>query len=117
MFKKVNEISDILNGLTNEINKNPIYIAGINEIYQFDFQDIEEVFNMQLKNRTAKISHGENKESDCTLILTTDYFIQLLQGDLSGVTAVMSGKIKVKGNIGKVIKMEKILRSYNYLDH
>src|SRR5690606_39278147 len=100
MFKKVNEISEILNGLTNVINKNPIYIVGINEIYQFDFQDIKEVFNMHLKNSTAKISHGENEESDCTLILTTDNFSQLLKGDLSGVKAVMSGKIKVKGNIG-----------------
>lgn len=117
MVKKVNEISDILNNLTNEINKNPIYIAGINEIYQFDFQDIEEVFNMQFKNSAAKISLGENEESDCTLILTTDYFTQLLKGDLSGVKAVMSGKIKVKGNMGKVIKMEKIIRSYNYLGH
>lgn len=41
-------------------------------------------------------------------------FQKLLQGDLNSTTAFMTGRLKVKGNIGLALKLESILKKYNF---
>ncbi|MGA9173790.1 MAG: SCP2 sterol-binding domain-containing protein [Thermoactinomyces sp.] len=45
--------------------------------------------------------------------MSAEDFKDLLSGNLSGTAAFMTGKLKVKGNIGLALKLENILRQYD----
>ncbi len=51
----------------------------------------------------------ENKEADCTIKIDKEDFIALTTGDLNPMSAFMSGKIKVEGNMGLAMKLQSLL--------
>ncbi len=51
----------------------------------------------------------EDKEADCTVSVTEEDFIALTKGELNPMTAVMTGKIKIKGDMGVAMKLQSLL--------
>lgn len=51
----------------------------------------------------------EDKDADCTVEIDPDDFSALLKGDLNPMSAFMSGKIKVKGDMGVAMKLQNLL--------
>jgi len=52
-----------------------------------------------------------NVQADVTLTLARDDFIKMFTGKMSPTSAFMSGRLKVKGDLGLAMKLEKILKS------
>ncbi|HRX29829.1 MAG TPA: SCP2 sterol-binding domain-containing protein, partial [Saprospiraceae bacterium] len=48
-------------------------------------------------------------EADCTISTDVDTFMKLKSGDLNPMMAVMSGKIKISGDIGLAMKLQSLL--------
>lgn len=48
----------------------------------------------------CEVSEGSTDSPDLTLTLSDDDLIELLMGRLNGMTAVMSGRLKLKGDMG-----------------
>lgn len=99
------------------LNENPKPIEGINAIYQYDITDEGTSFQLHLANGKAKTEQGTPAKPDCTLQMTLSDFKDLLLGKLNGTAAFMSGKLKIKGDIGKAMKMESVLRQYDVKEH
>ncbi|MBT8232612.1 MAG: SCP2 sterol-binding domain-containing protein [Saprospiraceae bacterium] len=51
----------------------------------------------------------EDKDADCTIITSVDTLAKLKNGDLNPMMAVMSGKIKIKGDMGLAMKLQSLL--------
>jgi len=51
----------------------------------------------------------EDQETDCTIEISKEDFGALLKGDLNPMNAFMSGKIKVKGDMGVAMKLQSLL--------
>ncbi|HPK09834.1 MAG TPA: SCP2 sterol-binding domain-containing protein [Saprospiraceae bacterium] len=51
----------------------------------------------------------EDGEADCTISTDVDTFMKLKSGDLNPMMAVMSGKIKISGDIGLAMKLQSLL--------
>jgi len=51
----------------------------------------------------------EDKDADCTMETSIDTLQQLKAGDLNPMMAVMSGKIKIKGDMGLAMKLQSLL--------
>ncbi|MCB0638294.1 MAG: SCP2 sterol-binding domain-containing protein [Lewinella sp.] len=51
---------------------------------------------------------AEDKAADCVLITTSDNLSKLLQGDLNPMMAVMTGKLKIKGDMGVAMKVQSL---------
>ena len=51
----------------------------------------------------------EDKEADCSITVSPDDFIALTKGDLNPMMAVMSGKIKIKGDMGVAMKLQSLV--------
>jgi putative sterol carrier protein len=100
------------------LNENPKPIEGLNAVYQFDISGEEGgTYQLHLSNNKAKVEKGTSSEADCTLQMALPDFKELLLGKLNGTAAFMSGRLKVKGNIGLAMKMDNILRQYDVQEH
>lgn len=58
------------------------------------------------KNRVSV----ENKPADCTITVSHGDFISLINGRLNPMTAVMSGKVKIDGDMGVAMKLQTLLK-------
>lgn len=52
---------------------------------------------------------AENKDADCTINISKEDFQSILSGDMNPMGAFMSGKIKVKGDMGVAMKLQNLL--------
>ncbi len=59
---------------------------------------------------SVKVVNQLEEKTDCTLQLSDANFKKLVNGKLNATSAFMMGKIKVKGNIGLALKLEKLLK-------
>ena len=51
----------------------------------------------------------EDQDTDCTIRMTLDNLVKLLTGKLNPMTGVMTGKLKVSGDMGVAMKLGKLL--------
>jgi putative sterol carrier protein len=110
-------LSEMMQRIEEVINQNPGPIEGFNVIYQFNITGDEEAsYQLQLADGQAKVMEA-SEGANCTLILSLAHFRQFLIGKLGGTAAFMTGKLKMKGDIGKAIKLEGLLREYNLKEH
>ena len=71
---------------------------------KFDFGD-EGKIHIDGTGDEAVITN-EDKEADCVLIMDTATYEKLQSGDLNAMMAVMSGKVKIKGDMGIAMKLQ-----------
>ncbi len=60
--------------------------------------------------QTPAILTHEDGNSDCTLVVSAADMAQMLQGDLDPTTAVMTGRLKLRGSTGLAMKLAALLR-------
>jgi acyl-CoA dehydrogenase len=72
---------------------------------RFDFE--EGCLHLDGTGATNIVS-TEKKDADCTVNVSLDDFKQLLTGDLNPMAAVMSGKVRISGDMGVAMKLPAI---------
>ncbi|HSI66428.1 MAG TPA: SCP2 sterol-binding domain-containing protein [Planococcus sp. (in: firmicutes)] len=105
-------LSETRQQIEKEINSNPEPISGMDTVYQFEIDG--EVFQLQLKEGNAKILTDAESDPDCTLIMSYGNFNKFLAGKLNGMTAFMTGKLKIQGDMTKALKLENIVKQYQF---
>ena len=61
-------------------------------------------------NQTPPAVSNEDKAADCTIKMDFADFADLIGGKLDGMTAFMTGKLKIEGDMGVAMKLQTILR-------
>ncbi len=51
----------------------------------------------------------EDQDTDCTIRISTGNLVKLLTGKLNPMSGVMTGKLKVSGDMGVAMKLGKLL--------
>jgi len=87
--------------VNNLIRKMP---AAINAVATANLQTtiqykISEPMYLVINNGNCTVHDGIAPSADLTLIMTDDDLMALLTGQLNGITAFMSGKLKVEGDM------------------
>lgn len=93
-------------------NKEPY--SKLNAVYEFQITDQDSIYQLELDQGQAIIHSHSEKDPECTLKLKEKYFIQFLKGKLNSTTAFMTGRLKVDGNIGLALKLEGMLKQYDF---
>jgi putative sterol carrier protein len=61
-------------------------------------------------NQTPPSVSNDDKAADCTIKMDFGDFADLIGGKLDGMTAFMTGKLKIEGDMGVAMKLQSILR-------
>jgi len=119
MSKTIEEYSlaELMKRIEETLNENSGPIEGVSATYLFDISgDDGGAWQLHIKDGSASVKEGAD-QVDCTLQMALDVFHQFMQGKLNGTVAFMTGKLKIKGDIGKALKIESILRQYDVKEH
>lgn len=93
---------DLLNKLPAAIN--PAAVAGIDRTLQFNTSQPAYV---TIRDGACSVTEGTAENADLTLTLSDDDLIRLMTGKLDGMMAVMTGKLKLRGDMGLAQKIGK----------
>lgn len=93
----------------------PAATKGKEGVYQFHLSgDDGGTFQMIITQETSRAVSGEEEDPDVILSLKADDFKELVAGTLNPTAAFMSGKLRIKGNMGLALKLQTILHSFSF---
>ena len=80
--------------------------AGMNNSYVFDI-DGAGTWTVAVSDGNVQVSEGGG-DADCTISASEENFRKIISGEQNPTTAYMSGKLKVKGDMGAAMKLQKL---------
>ena len=84
----------------------PAKTAGMNNSYLFD---IEVAGKWKVDVQDGDVSVTENAEgADVTISTSEETFEKITSGEQNATSAYMTGKLKVKGDMGAAMKLQKL---------
>lgn len=97
------------------VKLDPSVTKGKEGVYQFDITGEDSgVFQIIIDEEDPRAVEGEEKEAGVILTIDGDDFRNLVAGDLNPTVAFMSGKLKIKGNMGLALKLQTVLNSFSF---
>lgn len=103
-------INDLLVTLAEKVNQHPGGIAGLEGVYQLDLTS--GTYQVRFADGQAEYAREEKWQANCTLKMSDEHFIQLVEGTLTPTTAFMTGKLKIKGDLAQALKLQTVLKKY-----
>jgi putative sterol carrier protein len=80
--------------------------AGMNNSYLFDIEGAGQ-WVVAVDDGKVDVSEGAG-EADTTITTTEENFLAISRGELNPTTAYMTGKLKIKGDMGAAMKLQKL---------
>lgn len=112
-LKKANEPAGKIEGLFQKIESllSDEIVSKTRAIYEFNVKGEEAgVWFADLKNGTGKVGKGKPPvDADATLTMDSKHFFDMFSGKLKPASAFMTGKLKIKGDLQKAMKLEKLM--------
>lgn len=103
-------LKEIMAGLQEKLNADPSKAAGIDAIYQFNFEgDDSGAYNVVFGDGKAQINEGTSDNPSITISMDSADFKDLVAGKLDAMGAFMSGKLKVKGDMSLAMRLQTLL--------
>ena len=104
-----NDVTGAMDSLKKLIT--PDLVKSVNGVYVFNITDATpSEWYLDLKNGEGSLASGAySGKSDVTLTMNSDVFLKLTGGSLKATAAFMGGKLKLKGNMGLAMKLEKVM--------
>ena len=84
----------------------PDRIEGMNNTYVFDIEGAG-VWSVAVADGAVTVTEGSS-DADCTFAASEETFEKIASGEQNATTAYMTGKLKIKGDMGAAMKLQKI---------
>jgi putative sterol carrier protein len=84
----------------------PAKTAGMSNTYVFDIEGVGQ-WTVAVDDGKVTVSEGAG-EADCTLSASEDTLVKIAKGEANPTTAYMTGKLKIKGDMGAALKLQKL---------
>jgi putative sterol carrier protein len=95
---------EFFEGLESRID--PAKTAGMTNSYVFDIEGAG-TWKVDVQDGSVSVTEGEG-DADATISASEETFGQIASGDLNATTAYMTGKLKIKGDMGAAMKLQKL---------
>ena len=97
----VQEFFDALPGKVD-----PDKTAGMNNSYVFDIEGAG-AWTVSVVDGAVSVAEGA-AEADCRLSASEETLMKIASGEANATTAYMTGKLKIKGDMGAALKLQKL---------
>jgi putative sterol carrier protein len=101
MAESVREFFEGLEGRVDESKT-----AGITSSYLFDI-DGAGTWRVAVEDGSLRVTEGGDA-ADCTISASEENFLKMVRGEQNPTTAYMTGKLKIKGDMGAAMKLQKL---------
>jgi putative sterol carrier protein len=79
---------------------NPDASQGLNAVFQYDITgDDGGTWNVTIEDGTCQVQEGSHDAPTVTMTMSSETWLALVNNELNGIQAFMSGKLKVNGDI------------------
>ena len=95
---------EFFDGLESRID--PSKTAGMTNSYVFEI-DGAGTWKVDVQDGSVSVTEGGG-DADATISASEETFGQIASGDLNATTAYMTGKLKIKGDMGAAMKLQKL---------
>jgi putative sterol carrier protein len=85
-------------------------LTGIRATYVFEAEG-GDAWTVRVDEGKVAVTKGRGADvgADCTISATEETFSRVLQGELEAVSAYLSGKLRLSGDISAAIQLQKLL--------
>jgi len=91
---------------TLESRVDPAKTAGMNNSYVFDIEGAG-IWQVDVTDGGVKVTEG-GTEGDVTIHASSETFSAIASGEQNPTSAYMTGKLKVEGDMGAAMKLQKL---------
>jgi putative sterol carrier protein len=84
----------------------PSRLAGMTNSYLFEIDGVGE-WKVDVRDGNLTVSEGA-ADADATISASEENFEKMVAGELNPTMAYMSGKLKIKGDMGAAMKLQKL---------
>ncbi|HEY3363831.1 MAG TPA: SCP2 sterol-binding domain-containing protein [Symbiobacteriaceae bacterium] len=103
-------VQEIFVMMGERVKANPSKVANLKAAYLFELSgDGGGVFHAVFDNGAADIGEGTIPNPGCTVTISTGDFQAMVEGKLNPTAAFMSGKLKIKGDMGLAMKLQSVI--------
>ena len=82
-------------------------LAGIDQSYRFEIEG-EGTWHVTIRAGSVTVTENGVAPADATIRTSGNVFERIASGEQNPATAYMSGKVKVDGDLGAVMKLQKL---------
>jgi putative sterol carrier protein len=97
-------VQEFFEGLPARVT--PDRIEGMNNTYVFDIEGAG-AWTVAIADGAITVTDGLG-DGDCTFSTSEENFEKIVAGEQNPTTAYMTGKLKIKGDMGAAMKLQKI---------
>ena len=97
-------VQEFFEGLPGRVD--PERIAGMNNTYLFEIEGVG-TWLITVADGAIEVTEGGG-DADVTFSASEENFEKIVSGEQNPTTAYMTGKLKIKGDMGAAMKLQKI---------
>lgn len=97
-------VQEFLAALPSRVD--PAKTAGMTNSYVFDVTDVGQ-WTITVTDGAVSVAEGAG-QADCTISASEETFVKIAQGEANATTAYMTGKLKIQGDMGAALKLQKL---------
>jgi putative sterol carrier protein len=82
---------------------------GLNAVYQFDLAgEGGGKWYVTIANEQCEVKEGAHSSPNITISMSSQDYLDLVNGNLNGQMAFMTGKLRIAGDMGLALKMQSL---------
>jgi putative sterol carrier protein len=97
-------VKEFFEGLESRVD--PSRTVGMTNSYLFDIEGAG-AWKVDVRDGSLAVTEGTG-EADTTITASEENFLKLIRGEQNPTTAYMQGKLKIKGDMGAAMKLQKL---------
>ncbi len=106
-------IKEVFQMIDAALKEDPSRAQGTVAVYQFNITGAEaSTYQVILRENEGFAIEGEQETPDCTLSMDSEDFKQMVEGQLNGTEAFMSGKLQIDGDMGLALRLNDVITAY-----
>jgi len=103
-------VKELFDSIKAKVDANPAKVASLNASYQFELTgEGGGIYHASFQGGSYDIGEGPVANPGCTVTMSTSDFMAMVSGKLNPTAAFMSGKLKLKGDMGLAMKLQTLI--------